>query len=106
VRGHQTIFVVRAGTTEDAFGNQTRSWNSATRNRVDNVQLLPVEGDEETVGRDTVVTRWRLRAHSTIDLVSSDRVEHAGDTYEIQGDVQTWGTPPRGYTTALLERSV
>lgn len=104
MRGDQTVYRLRTGTTEDAFGN-TVPTGTASRLRYDGVQMEPVEGDESVLGRQTTVSRWRLRAHSPIDLRSTDQIEHRGVVYEIDGEVQVWGTPPRGYTTALLMRS-
>lgn len=106
--GYQTVIVLRATSSDDAFGNPAYDWANARRTRYSGVSLQPIADfapSSETAVRQTVVNRWRLRAHSTIDLRSTDRIEYAGDVYEVDGEVQTYGIAPGGYTTALLERS-
>lgn len=102
--GREVTHILRAPSTEDAFGNPVPDWTAPTRIRVENSNLQPVVGDEETVGRDTVVTRWRYFAPYDTDLRSSDRIEHLDIDYEVDGDVQRWGSGARGYVSALLQK--
>jgi hypothetical protein len=67
--------------------------------------VQPVVGAENTVGRDTIVSRWQLFAPADADLTATDRVEFNGDTYEVDGEVQRWDFPPLSHLTALLRRS-
>lgn len=102
--GAHTVTVVRATTTEDSYGNPVRNWGAASQSAVSGCSVQPVEGDEQTVGRNTVVSRWRLYAPPSTDLLASDRVVYDGDTYEVDGEVQRWDFPPLSHITALLRR--
>jgi len=102
--GPHTVTIRRATTTEDAYGNPTRNWATATATVVPGCSVQPVEGDEQTVGRDTVVSRWRLFAPDGTDLLASDRVEHGGQTYEVDSEVGRWDFPPMSHLSALLRR--
>jgi hypothetical protein len=66
--------------------------------------VQPVLGAENTVGRDTIVSRWQLFAPDGTDLLATDRVEFQGATYEVDGEPQRWDFPPLSHVTALLRR--
>lgn len=102
--GPHTVTVLRATSADDDYGNPTSNWNTAGETTVSGCSVQPVQGDEETVGRDTIVSRWRLYAPADADLKGSDRVRYAGDTYEVDGEVQRWDFPPLSHVTALLRR--
>lgn len=105
VLGSHTVEVLRATTTEDRFGNETRSWETATETLVSGCSLQPLDGPEQTVGRDTVIPRWRLFAPPTIDLQASDRVRFAGEVYEVDGAPQRWDFDPLGHVVTFLRRA-
>jgi hypothetical protein len=105
ILGSHTITVRRASSTDDAYGNPERNWASASSVTVSGCSVQPVVGAENTVGRDTIVSRWQLFAPTGTDLTATDRVEFAGDTYEVDGEVQRWDFPPLSHVTALLRRS-
>jgi hypothetical protein len=102
--GDHVVTILRATTTEDPYGNPVRDWDAATQTQVTGCSVQPVQGDEVTVGRDTVVSRWRLYAPDGTDLLASDRVRFEGDVYEVDGEVQRWDFPPLSHVTALLRR--
>jgi hypothetical protein len=103
--GAHTITVRRAVSAEDAYGNAERNWATATSVTVTGCSMQPVTGQEQTVGQDTIVSRWQLFAPDGTDLLATDRVEFNGDAYEVDGEVQRWGFPPLSHITALLRRS-
>ena len=104
ILGYHTVTVLRATSTEDAYGNQTPSWATATPTTIGGCSVQPVQGDEQTVGRETVVSRWRLFAPPTADVQATDRVIHDADVYEVDGEVQRWDFPPMSHLTCLLRR--
>lgn len=103
--GEHVVTVLRAPTDDDDYGNPARDWDAATESEVTGCSVQPVQGDEETVARDTVVSRWRLYAPDSTDLLASDRVRFEGDVYEVDGEVQRWDFPPLSHVTALLRRA-
>jgi hypothetical protein len=104
ILGDHVVVVRRATTTEDPYGNQSRDWTRASATRVEGCSVQPVLGAEQTVGRETVVSRWQLFAPDHIDLLATDRVEWDGGTYEVDGEPQRWDFPPSSHVTALLRR--
>jgi hypothetical protein len=105
ILGPHTVTVLRYGTTQDRFGNDVRS-GTPTQVTVTGCSVQPLEGDEQTVNRDTVVSRWRIWAPPATDLTAADMVRFDGDDYEVDGEVQRWafGTS-QDHVTALLQRS-
>jgi hypothetical protein len=101
--GDHVVTRLRAPTTEDAFGNPIRQWGSAAELSISDCSVQPVFGDEQTVGRDTVVTRWRLYAPLGTDLLASDRIRYASVVYEVDGDVESWDFEG-GYVSVLLQK--
>ncbi len=102
ILGPHTITRLRATVTgEDANGNPVLTWPT-TGPTVTGCSVQPVQGNEVTVGRETVVTRWQLYAPATADITATDRVIHAGDTYEVDGEVQTWDFVALPHKTATL----
>jgi hypothetical protein len=106
ILGSHSVVVRRASLddTSDPYGNADRDWSTATSHQVDNCSVQPQEGREETVGRETVVSRWRIYAPDGTDLLATDRVEWDGDLYEVDGEVQRWDFPPLSHITAMLRR--
>jgi hypothetical protein len=104
--GDHVVTVLRASAGSDnPYGNQDRDWTTATETQVTGCSVQPVQGDEVTVGRDTVVSRWRLYAPDGTDILASDRVRFEGDVYEVDTEVQRWDFPPLSHITALLRRA-
>lgn len=103
--GSHTITILRATVTEDRFGNESRSWGTAAQTSVRGCSVQPLDGPEQTVGRDTVVPRWKLFAPAGTDLLASDRVRFNGDDYEVDGAPQVWDFEPLGHVVAFLRRA-
>jgi head-tail adaptor len=105
ILGSHVITVRRASTTEDDYGNPISDWATASSTTVSGCSVQPLPGLEQTVGRDTVVSRWQLWAPDGTDLTATDRVEWDGNAYDVDGEVQRWDFPPMSHLTALLRRS-
>jgi len=104
ILGPHTITIRRATTADDGYGNAEPDWDNATATAVPGCSVQPLAGTELLQGRDTVVTRWTVWAPPETDLVATDRVEWAGETYDVDGDVQRWDFPPLSHLVALLRR--
>ena len=85
-----TVIRVRATTTTDSHGNEVRSWGTATTSDISGCSMQPVTGSEANLGRDEVISRWKLFLPPSADLLPSDRVRFEGVTYEVDGSVQKW----------------
>lgn len=104
--GPHTITVLhRPSSTSDDFGNPTYDWDAATTTDVSGCSVQPLVGQEVTVGRETVVSRWQVWAPSDTGVSSVDRVVFNGDTYEVDGEVQAWLFTPLGHVTFLMRRA-
>lgn len=102
--GHHVVTVRRATTTDDDYGNPIRDWGTATSTEVGGCSVQPIVGAEQTVGRETVVSRWQLFAPDGTDITATDRVEFDGATYEVDGEVQRWDFAGLAHLTALLRK--
>lgn len=102
----ETVTVVTAARVTDPYsGTDTAlDWTATTRTEVPGCSVQPEPGSETINGRDSVVTRWRLRGPATMPVTSLDRVERGGTLYEVAGDVERW--PGRLAHTALLLQRV
>ncbi|GAA2629613.1 hypothetical protein [Streptomyces axinellae] len=97
---HQTLIRVRAPLATDRYGNQKRDWASAERTSVPGVNIQPAAvrvpaSEEQSVDRQTTVTRWLLQTAPGVDLdlLETDRVEWDGVTLEVDGKVGRWPDP-------------
>lgn len=97
-----TVDVEQAQLVADAdgsnYGNSSLDWANATTTTLEGVHVQPVAVAEQLdPGRDTVTTRWRLRAPADAAaalpagrLQATDRVVWRGDVYEIDGRPEDW----------------
>lgn len=103
ILGQHVITVRRATTTEDEYGNPAPTGELVTT--VEGCSVQALSGTEVTVGRDTIVSRWQVFAPPSADVTATDRVEWAGDTYEVDGEVQRMDFPPLSHLYFFLRRS-
>lgn len=96
----QDIVIVRAGASEDEYGNGRPDWgDGATRIPVSGVNVQPAGGStEDTDDKQVTVTGWRLYTPRGVDLDlrETDRVEAWGTTMQVIGKVARWPAPGGG----------
>jgi hypothetical protein len=102
---HTVTVLTPPAPTEDDFGNPVIDWDDASETVEDLWSVQPLEGDEVTLNRETVVSRWTARRRGTSALTATSRAVYAGDTYEVDGEVQRWDFEPLAHVVALLKRS-
>lgn len=83
--GKTTIQIVRAPLITDAHNNQIPDWANATRTPVTGCYVEAGTTQEDLVNRDEVRVAWTVFAPAGVDVVATDRVEHAGVDYEVVG---------------------
>lgn len=79
-------------------------WSTPTRLTIAPASIQPVQSGEDTFDRDTFTARWWLWCNGHPDIVGRDRIEYAGEVYEIEGDVMQW--PGRLPHTQLMLKKV
>lgn len=107
----QTITIVRAAVTRDRYNQQVRDWNNATHTDVSGVSVQPAAQTEDVTSdaREMVTTGWRLQTRSgDLDLDADDRIEWAGRSLEVVGEIARWPHPLRAghvhHVEAFLEK--
>jgi hypothetical protein len=90
----KTVTRIRAATTMDAHGNTILNWGAASSTAIVGCGVQPLDGSENVLGRDAVTTLLKLYAPPEADLLSSDRIQYGGATYEIDGNVQVLDALP------------
>jgi hypothetical protein len=88
------------GSAEDEFGNPTTTW-ATTPVRRSVYGWAPAGTNEATASRQTVTADIVLYAPSEFTLDPRDRVRLLGQTYEVQGDVESFDHGPFGYTPGV-----
>lgn len=88
--GPHTITILRAGLVTDAYGNEgtERDWANATPTTVPGCSVQSEPSAEFTRDRDAVLIRKEVFAPPATDLTATDRVEHDGHTFDVDGDPQ------------------
>lgn len=102
----QSATRLRAGQEEDPYtGEPTgRDWGNPDRLVIEKASVQPVQSGEITFDRDTFTARWWLWCPGHPDINGRDRIEYAGEVYEIEGDVMQW--PGRFPHTQLMLKKV
>lgn len=106
----ETVVVLRAPLVTDAYGKQVRDWANAVPTTVEGVQVQPASSAEPVeVGRVSVVTSMRLLTPIGVDLdlLRTDRVQWAGGTWLVDGEVARHKRPSTGavhHVEAILKR--
>lgn len=101
-----TITVLRAPLVPDDYNNQVPDWPNAAETPVGGCRVQPERGADYTLDREAVLTRWRLFAPASVDLLPTDRVRHGGVDYDIEGSVERWPSPTGAlaHVEALMRR--
>lgn len=104
--GPHTLTVQRAAELPADYGDQTvPDWGNVQEHTVSGCSVQPAPAAENTVDRDTVITRWAVYAPPGADVTAVDRVLWSGATYEIDGEVLRWEFPPLSHLQFTLHRS-
>lgn len=84
--------VKRAPLVADDRGNQVRDWPNAVTSSMPAAWIQPVSSDELNLNQDRTVSRWQIFLEPAADVLSTDRITWEGDTYQVDGDIQSWDT--------------
>lgn len=89
-----TINVVRAG-LKTVRGAEVQDWANPTRHRVGGCSVQPraTTGDEVADRAAHATESCTVYLPLEADLKRGDRVEWDGDTWDVDGRVQTWRSP-------------
>ena len=102
-----TIVIVRPGAGESPYGGARADWATATETTVTGVSVQPdtqTESDDGT--RQTTTSTWILRTPmggGDLDLRPTDRVRHAGQVLEVDGDIARWPDPSQPGQVSKVE---
>ena len=97
----QTVTRIRAALVTDPYTGQAtkRDWPGASRVNLTHVQIAPASStDVQTADGTRVVSAvslWSLAID--LDVVAQDRIEVAGQVWEVDGDGARWSHPFTGW---------
>lgn len=80
----QTVTFVRAGSTENRYGDDEKDWAAATRTTTKG-WVAQQAHSEDRDQREARVSGWVLFVAPTVDVTGLDRVEWNDLTFEIDG---------------------
>lgn len=81
-------------------------WADAVPSEPVRASVQPESSEEETTGRQTAITRWRLFAGPGTDLLATDRVLWDDLVLEVDGEVARWKHRGRPHhVEAVLKRA-
>lgn len=83
------VDVVRAPLVSGSYGGTVRNWGAATTTSGVPAFVQPQTSSEQVADAQRVVTRWRIFLGPYADLEPTDRVVYGGDTFDVDGDVET-----------------
>lgn len=100
---------LRGTPVEDPYsGEETDTdWSAPDRLLIPQAEVQPLQGQMDpalTFDRETVTTRYWLYAPGAPDVLDTDRLEYAGEVYEIDGDVQRWVGGRLSHLQAMLKK--
>ena len=88
-----TVEVRRAPMVESR-GTQVRDWSQASSHELHGCSVQPASTSSDMDGREGQVTdRWHLFAQPGADIKAGDRVEFAGQSFEVDGAPFEWKSP-------------
>jgi len=82
-RGAETVTRVRAG-RPDEFGDNPSTPDDL---EITGCEMIPRGSSENDDRESTVITGMTLVAPAGADIKSTDKIEHLGISYEVEGDV-------------------
>ena len=87
-----TVIVHRAP-LKDVRGSLVRDWASAETHTLTGCSVQPSSTASNFEREEQVTDRWQLYAPPGSDLLTGDRVEFQGTTYDIDGAPYEWKSP-------------
>lgn len=90
---NQTAVRVRAGEKTDRGGNTVPDWSNADWLTVTELNIQPAsQGEDVDEQRNATITGYRVQsAEGTApDIRAADRIEWAGQIFEVDGEVALW----------------
>lgn len=90
---NQTAVRVRAGTKVDRGGNTVPDWSNPDRLAVTGLNVQPTSQSEDVdEQRSAAITGYRVQSveGTAPDIKSTDRIEWAGQIFEVDGEVAAW----------------
>lgn len=90
----ETVTRQRPGTTTDRDRNTVESWASPSTATYTVRGVEPVSSTEDnSEGRQAVITGYRLYLDSDADFLPGDRAVLRGTTYDVDGTPADWRSP-------------
>lgn len=87
---NQTVTRLRGSSGSDGYGDSGTNWTDPARLVITGCSFQPQQGQEFLTDRSAVVSRWQWFGPPDADVLSNDRLEVGGVTYDIDGSVQVW----------------
>lgn len=103
---NETVRILTGTAVADPYsGESTRiDWTNPAEFVQPRCSVQPVQGNELTFNRDTVITRWQLWGPADMPVTAYDRIQHRGDVYEVDGDIMRWSAP-LAHVTFLMKKA-
>lgn len=90
----QKVVRLRGTKMTDRYDNEVIDWTAPAKKTIESVTVVPIGGSETfDVAGGRRVTRWQLNTDMGADILPDDRIEYAGDTYDIDGGVPEHPSP-------------
>lgn len=106
ILGPHTVTRLRPGTKPSGYGSTTQpDWGNTTSLDITGCSVQPVLGGEDTDARDEVLTRWQAWLPGDPDVLATDRIVWQSDTYEINGQPESWDFAGAQHKVLSLTRS-
>ena len=90
---NQTAVRVRAGVKTDRGGNTVPDWSNPDRLTIEGLNVQPTSQSEDAdEQRNAAITGYRVQSTegTAPDIKATDRVEWAGQSFEVDGEVAIW----------------
>lgn len=93
----ETVEVLRAGLTDDGYGNQVRDWSSATTTPYEGCAVAQgTKGGEVLADRNAIVSDLIVFMPPDTDVLATDRLRVRTRVYEVVGEPFDWQSPFTG----------
>lgn len=106
------VTVVRPGVKTSRSGDPLPDWSDSAVTRIPApdvlVQPAGASTEQATEQRDLTITRWLVASKpgTDLDVRATDRVEYAGITCQVDGEVGRWPDPTRAGVVHHVEFAI